>query len=96
MEGDLLRGSLSAGSETSTFWTLVRGTASLWVGGSDSVLEKGILRHARDEKLVYLAVHNHFGDLQVDFSQIDLDSHDLGYPVIRHCSKSLAECLLGH
>ena len=38
-----------------------------------------ILR-ARDEGLVYLAIHNHAGTGQVAFSSVDLRSHERGYP----------------
>ncbi|HVV12774.1 ThiF family adenylyltransferase [Amycolatopsis sp.] len=37
---------------------------------------------ARDEKLAYLAVHNHFGTTTVGFSRTDLASHDRGYPAL--------------
>lgn len=40
-----------------------------------------ILR-ARDERLVYLAVHNHGGTNQVAFSSVDLRSHERGYPAL--------------
>lgn len=40
-----------------------------------------ILR-CRDEKLVYLAVHNHGGSDRVAFSRDDLDSHERGYPAL--------------
>ena len=46
-----------------------------------------LITRARDEKLVYLAVHNHFSDRQVSFSQIDLDSHKLGYPALLQISR---------
>jgi hypothetical protein len=48
-----------------------------------------LITRARDEKLVYLAVHNHFSDRQVAFSQIDLDSHDLGYPALLQISRGM-------
>ena len=38
------------------------------------------IRHCRDAKLVYLAVHNHGGENRVGFSQIDMESHERGYP----------------
>ena len=40
-----------------------------------------ILR-AREERLVYLAVHNHSGTNQVAFSSVDLHSHERGYPAL--------------
>lgn len=37
---------------------------------------------ARDEGLVYLAVHNHGGQDSVGFSRDDLESHERGYPAL--------------
>ncbi len=39
-------------------------------------------RHCRDEKLVYLAVHNHGGRDSVAFSDVDLESHERGFPAL--------------
>lgn len=39
-------------------------------------------RRAREEKLVYLAVHNHGGHDSVAFSGPDLASHERGYPTL--------------
>jgi hypothetical protein len=36
----------------------------------------------RDERLVYLAIHNHGGDVSVGFSSDDLRSHERGYPAL--------------
>jgi len=36
--------------------------------------------HCRDRRLVYIAVHNHGGEGSVAFSQVDLSSHERGYP----------------
>lgn len=36
----------------------------------------------RDQRWVYLAVHNHHSDLSVDFSEVDLESHEEGYPAL--------------
>ena len=36
----------------------------------------------RDERLVYLAVHNHDSGNQVAFSGIDMESHERGYPAL--------------
>jgi hypothetical protein len=36
----------------------------------------------REQKLVYLAVHNHGGHNRVGFSRVDLDSHERGYPTL--------------
>jgi len=41
-----------------------------------------IITRARDQRLVYLAVHNHGSDTEVGFSSIDFDSHELGYPAL--------------
>lgn len=38
--------------------------------------------HARDEHLVYLAVHNHGGIDEVAFSHDDMRSHERGYPTL--------------
>lgn len=40
------------------------------------------VRRGRDEKLVYLAVHNHRGHDEVDFSSVDLESHERGFPAL--------------
>ena len=40
------------------------------------------ITRCRDERLVYLAVHNHGSDLQVSFSGVDLASHKRGYPAL--------------
>ncbi|WP_039794477.1 ThiF family adenylyltransferase [Amycolatopsis alba] len=42
---------------------------------------------ARDEKLNYLAVHNHFGTTTVSFSPVDLASHERGYPALRKITR---------
>ncbi|WFS23925.1 ThiF family adenylyltransferase [Rhizobium rhododendri] len=39
-------------------------------------------RHCRDEKLVYLAVHNHGPGERVSFSDVDLESHERGFPAL--------------
>ena len=44
-------------------------------------IHREILR-CRDSGLAYLAVHNHESDRCVDFSGIDLDSHERGYPAL--------------
>jgi hypothetical protein len=49
-----------------------------------------LITRARDERLVYLAVHNHFGDHQVAFSPIDVRSHELGYPALLQIARGLA------
>ena len=46
-----------------------------------------MMRRARDEQLVYLAVHNHAGGTSVGFSGPDLASHERGYPTLLKVSK---------
>jgi hypothetical protein len=48
-----------------------------------------MITRARDEKLAYLAVHNHHSDLCVGFSRIDLDSHELGYPALLQIARGM-------
>ena len=43
----------------------------------------------RDERMAYLAVHNHCSDLAVRFSKVDLDSHERGYPALRDIGKGV-------
>lgn len=44
---------------------------------------------ARDERLAYLAVHNHGDATSVSFSRTDLASHDRGYPALRQITGQL-------
>jgi hypothetical protein len=46
-----------------------------------------MIRRARDQKLVYIAVHNHGGTDSVGFSGPDLASHERGYPTLLRVSK---------
>lgn len=48
-----------------------------------------MITRARDERLVYLAIHNHFSDEQVAFSDIDLESHERGYPALLQIAKGM-------
>lgn len=41
-----------------------------------------LIRRARDEHLVYVGVHNHGGGTSVGFSDLDLASHERGYPTL--------------
>ena len=52
----------------------------------------------RDERLIYLAVHNHDTDLSVRFSHIDLASHQRGYPALRDIARGMpvGALVLGH
>ena len=44
---------------------------------------------ARDERLVYLAVHNHGGTDHVAFSIDDLNSHERGYPALLDVARGM-------
>ena len=41
-----------------------------------------LVNEAREDGLVYLAIHNHSGEHSVAFSSIDLDSHRRNYPAL--------------
>jgi hypothetical protein len=46
--------------------------------------------HCRDEKLTYLAVHNHGAGNRVGFSEVDLESHRRGYPALLDIARGQA------
>jgi hypothetical protein len=48
-----------------------------------------LITRARDQRLAYLAVHNHGSDREVGFSRIDLDSHERGYPALSQISRGM-------
>ena len=48
------------------------------------------VRHCRDERLVYLAVHNHGGRGDVAFSSQDMASHERGYPALLDIARGMA------
>lgn len=48
-----------------------------------------IITRARDERLAYLAAHNHASDREVGFSRIDLDSHERGYPALLQIARGM-------
>jgi hypothetical protein len=48
-----------------------------------------VITRARDERLVYLAVHNHGSDREVGFSSIDYDSHERGYPALLQIARGM-------
>jgi len=48
-----------------------------------------LITRARDERFVYLAVHNHGSDREVSFSSIDLASHERGYPALLQIAKGM-------
>ena len=43
----------------------------------------------RDERMAYLAVHNHGSDRSVSFSKVDMDSHERGYPALLDIGKGV-------
>ena len=47
------------------------------------------ITQCRDQRLAYLAVHNHDCDHRVGFSRTDLQSHDRGYPALRDIGKGI-------
>ncbi len=48
-----------------------------------------LITRARDERLVYLAVHNHGSDLEVEFSKVDFESHQRGYPALLQIARGM-------
>lgn len=48
-----------------------------------------LITRARDERLAYLAVHNHGSDQEVGFSSIDFDSHERGYPALLQIARGM-------
>ena len=48
-----------------------------------------LITRARDERLVYLAVHNHGSDQEVSFSRIDTASHERGYPALLQIARGM-------
>jgi len=48
-----------------------------------------LITRARDERLVYLAVHNHGADWSVGFSHIDIQSHETGYPALLQIARGM-------
>jgi hypothetical protein len=48
-----------------------------------------LITRARDQRLAYLAVHNHLSDRTVAFSRIDLESHERGYPALLQISRGM-------
>src|SRR5262249_16924985 len=57
-----------------------------------------MITRARDEKLAYVAVHNHGTDTSVGFSGIDLDSHERGYPALLQIARGMpvGALVMGH
>jgi len=47
------------------------------------------ITRARDERLVYLAVHNHDSDWEAGFSSIDIRSHERGYPALLQIARGM-------
>lgn len=69
--------------------------------GYRALLPSFIHRHivqCRDERMVYLAVHNHDSDDYVGFSGIDISSHERGYPALLDIASGMpvGALVLGH
>ncbi len=47
------------------------------------------ITHCRDNRLVYLAVHNHGGSDSVAFSRVDIASHERGYPALLDIARGM-------
>lgn len=47
------------------------------------------ITRARDERLVYLAIHNHMSEQYVGFSPVDLASHERGYPALLQIARGM-------
>ncbi len=47
------------------------------------------IRECRDERLVYLAVHNHGGDRSVAFSSTDIETHERGFPALLDIARGM-------
>jgi hypothetical protein len=48
-----------------------------------------LITRARDERLVYLAIHNHGSDREVGFSGVDIASHERGYPALLQIARGM-------
>ena len=48
-----------------------------------------LITRARDERLAYLAFHNHHADREVNFSRIDVESHERGYPALLQIARGM-------
>jgi hypothetical protein len=57
-----------------------------------------LITRSRDERLAYLAVHNHGTDREVGFSSIDFESHERGYPALLQISRGtpVGALVFGH
>src|ERR1700680_907245 len=74
----LLARELLCAQEPHDYQTGPRGYNALQTG----FIHRAITR-CRDDRLVYLAIHNHGGRGSVAFSKVDLASHERGYPALR-------------
>jgi xanthine/CO dehydrogenase XdhC/CoxF family maturation factor len=55
---------------------------------SAAFINRAIVR-ARNERLVYMHVHNHGSDRSVEFSEVDYASHKRGYPALLDIAKGM-------
>jgi tRNA A37 threonylcarbamoyladenosine dehydratase len=50
---------------------------------------QSLIRRAREERLVYLSVHNHLSDDSAEFSAPDMAAHERGYPALLDLAKGM-------
>lgn len=55
---------------------------------SAAFVHRAIIR-CRNERMVYLHVHNHGSDRSVEFSSVDLASHERGYPALLDIARGM-------
>lgn len=55
---------------------------------SAAFINRAVVR-ARNERMVYLHVHNHCSDRSVEFSRVDYASHERGYPALLDIVKGM-------
>lgn len=48
-----------------------------------------VLSAAKSQRLAYVAIHNHLAHDSVNFSRVDMASHEYGYPTLSHLNKGL-------
>lgn len=48
-----------------------------------------LIRRAREDRLVFLSVHNHLSDDSAEFSKPDLAAHERGYPALLDLAKGM-------
>lgn len=58
-------------------------------GRLSAIFINGAIVRARNERLVYLHVHNHLSDRSVEFSDVDYASHSRGYSALLDIAKGM-------